>query len=239
MQTDTHWIKPWLRFFRQCYMCARGSDLGSDANSPICGRCENYIKELILAQQRLQDGFGHFYLFEVETSLADPLYRVLIDLKDHGRGRVVGYIAQLMVENFLIKGHRKPRPGTLLVAAPSTSGRRHARNLAGHLAHLLDLPLQTSPTEQWEREISSITRKLQKKLTKVERRRRSLPPVPVSGSVILVDDVLTTGATARSCFEALGRPPGFQVWTPFFVPGPGSNLGPTVGRKYGPPGLPP
>jgi hypothetical protein len=38
---------------------------------------------------------------------------------------------------------------------------------------------------------------------------------PVKNAVF-VDDILTTGATARSGFAALGRPQGFEVWSLFY-----------------------
>ncbi len=40
-----------------------------------------------------------------------------------------------------------------------------------------------------------------------------LPTVKTKTTFILVDDVVTTGATAKAVFEALSKPRGFEVWS--------------------------
>lgn len=50
----------------------------------------------------------------------------------------------------------------------------------------------------------------------VEARReiQFLPPQnALTDSVIFVDDIITSGATAQAAYEALGRPKHYQVWT--------------------------
>lgn len=55
--------------------------------------------------------------------------------------------------------------------------------------------------------------KSQKLQTREQRQRLEILSSETLGSarVWLIDDVITTGSTARSCYEALGKPTHFQV----------------------------
>ena len=56
-----------------------------------------------------------------------------------------------------------------------------------------------------------------------ERRRllyRTKGALPAASSWVFLDDVVTTGATARAAFLALGKPPRFEVWALAYRPPP-------------------
>lgn len=96
-----------------------------------------------------------------------------------------------------------------VVAVPvGKNGKDHAVLLGETIAELLNLPLIHLRSEAEKRE--------SKHLSKTERALQTLVAdvnFTAKTSVLFVDDVLTTGATARAAFNALGRPSDFCVLT--------------------------
>lgn len=87
----------------------------------------------------------------------------------------------------------------------------HAFQLAKGFAELIGAPV-VSP-------LFRLDGKAQKSRTRDERaeiqvglHKNYIPNEFGRKRVIWVDDVLTTGSTALACYQALGRPPRFEVW---------------------------
>lgn len=90
--------------------------------------------------------------------------------------------------------------------------RDHAWHLAERFARLWRAPLW----DGLEIEPDSYAHLPQKRKTAVERRKRRFrahhePPSEMAW--VMIDDVVTSGATARAVYEAIGRPKQFEVWT--------------------------
>lgn len=98
----------------------------------------------------------------------------------------------------------------VFVPAPSRQGTRdHARVFAESLAkvwcsRIEDCLLPTSDRAQKRLEAAD---RLERKFT-----TKYLPVVSSHETLVFVDDVITTGATARAAYSALGRPPEFECW---------------------------
>lgn len=101
-----------------------------------------------------------------------------------------------------------PLNEAVFVPVPSTK-RNHALGLARALSRMTGFPVEEAlgPGDDHE----------QKLRTRVERQevhfeRRLWNFCREYTNVIVVDDVVTTGATIRAAFHALGRPRKFQGW---------------------------
>lgn len=116
-----------------------------------------------------------------------------------------------LAECFLRQRVRFPlnNSGPLLPSPAVKAGDRdHAYQFAHALAELLALPL--------ENHLVRITENRQKAKSLIERKKVMMKKINSCRSLksaIFVDDVVTSGSTARAAFKALGRPKQFEVWS--------------------------
>jgi ComF family protein len=137
-----------------------------------------------------------------------PLRAAVHELKYHGRRRVAGRLAEAIVAE---GGSRAVlSAGAVLVPVPLHPRRRRERGfnqaelLAGEVARCLDLELAPAAL------VRRADTQTQTGLSAAQRRKNVAGAFAVRHRaqiagrvVVLVDDVVTTGATARACAQAL------------------------------------
>ena len=179
---------------------------GASAQAEMCAECSEHERTFDFARSTL--------------SRSEEARRLVIDLKYHGRNHLVPALADLMAGTLQTDPLLRTTAWTL-VPIPMTSGRMHRRGynqslllakslgkrlgfgMAEPLVHLRDAMSQTA-------------------LLKHERARHAdtvyrVSPAYVAGRktipahLLLIDDVFTTGATARACARQLRRLPDVRT----------------------------
>lgn len=153
------------------------------------------------------------------------LRRAILRWKDHGDEECDGPFADMMADALLSSGllASDPMPVTTLVPAPSSPrsmrerGRWHMRNVTNSLARSLRRRGMDVDTAALLRTTKTSGKSVQMHGTAQRSRRlqghiviAARPPYP--RNVILVDDIVTTGTTARQCAQALNAA-GIHVTT--------------------------
>lgn len=112
-----------------------------------------------------------------------------------------------LAELFLLK--HSPVLEKAVLFYPSKGKKDHAYAWACSLARLLGL--KPVPLELLGQQKQAL-------LPRKERGTLSFKPlkVPRNSQPILVDDIVTTGATAHSAWRALGQPKSFAIWSLFY-----------------------
>ena len=154
-----------------------------------------------------------------------PLRRAILRWKDHGDEECDGPFADMMADALLSSGllASDPMPVTTLVPAPSSPrsmrerGRWHMRNVTNSLARSLRRRGMDVDTAALLRTMKTSGKSVQMHGAAQRSRRlqghiviAARPPYP--RNVILVDDIVTTGTTARQCVQALNAA-GIHVTT--------------------------
>jgi len=190
---------PWL-----CDSCAEGLEFRSGPccfhcgaprplAAPVCGHCPDWPKRLVAARMAAPHtgtarSLVHALKYRRVLAAAEPL------------GRFVAGAARQM---------RLP-PNTVVVPVPLHRARRRARGfnqaeeIARVVARELGLPLRSSWLRRIRGDGPSVFRTAAGRRRAVRGAFRASPAVR-NRAVLLIDDVMTTGATAGSAARALAR----------------------------------
>ncbi len=202
-----------------CLLCGRSLD----ALCPVCSECTRALPRLsgprcLICQHPLPDegldlcvrcgiqdrGFSHVIAL---GAYAGDWRRLVLNLKV-GRDRIVANFLSAKLGEELLR--QMPRVPHVLTFVPMTVRERRSRGfnqsrlLATGVARHLGLPVARLLTKQVDTARQSVLTAKQRRenLHGAFRAVRSCAK-PKSESVVLVDDVFTTGATAEACSYAL------------------------------------
>lgn len=200
-------------------LCPACMDALPRVEAPLCLHCGTPLPGASAHAEMCAECTGHERNFDCARSTlsrSDAARQLVIDLKYHGRNHLVPALACLLAETLAADPLLRSVPWTL-VPIPMTAGRLYKRgyNQSEELARALGSRLGlgiVSPLVHLRDAVS------QTALLKHERARHAdtvyrLSQAYASGKkisrpdLLLIDDVFTTGATARACAKQLKKLP--------------------------------
>lgn len=178
----------------------------------VCGVCEHALLSKARPAISLGERWTHRYLFDWVPGEDDVLSNLILALKGAGSSRAWERWADIFLQKH---AEHLPRVTDLVfVVAPHVDpdAPDHSAFFARGLARRLGLTVSGRPllkgSGRLTRKLSKSERFRRKDLVKNADYRRS-----GGKRFVLIDDVLTTGATARAVRQALGAPALFEVWS--------------------------
>lgn len=171
----------------------------------LCDSCLNHFLFQVESSEKrnlIRAEIPHFYLADWK-----PEDRFMHSVVHSLKGGKLSSTYQMLAKMFLLKQGIPISRGTIVY--PSKGEKDHAFEWSLALANLLNLnflPLEL------------VSEKKQALLSRGERQRVLFKPlkVPKNSPLILADDIVTTGATAKAAWQALGQPKSFAVWSIFY-----------------------
>lgn len=190
-------LNTFIYSLRCCPTCGKSSEV----QSWLCLKCQAEMLARLAPQTRtIEGGLQHSFLFPW-LSGDSFMRRMVYSLKGGGLEKAFAFLALQLSKEFVI-------PPSSHIFYPTTGGDDHASCLA--------IALQN----QGNFTIHPLVKRGIKKQALLRRpMRQSIAFEPLPGPFsrpLIVDDIVTTGATARACYRALNQPPETTVWSLFY-----------------------
>ncbi|OFZ19360.1 MAG: hypothetical protein A2Z20_01875 [Bdellovibrionales bacterium RBG_16_40_8] len=213
--------------FRVCACC--GSFLNSKAQEERCLGILCYYCSAALQQSALKNIVGGynmkvFSLYDWRDKNYLLASKIIRAFKCGGPEELFYSVAEKMIIHSLQFCCAEENKNLVFVPAPGKNlfGRDHAESLAFQLAKItggIYAPLLIRSGEKAQKLKSEKERKMETKLCLKPNAIEALRQYKNQASrIIFIDDIITSGATAKSAFETLGRPKNYMVWTIFHRP---------------------
>lgn len=201
-----------LPFIDACRACPR---CGTPFGSVQCTECNPVM---LAASEREEPPFTQM---ACATVFAESTRRIVTVYKDSGERRLAREVLSPLMARYLSPTWTKAGGSVALTYIPATRaalrrrGFDHAELLAGALATQVGLaciPLLARPGSSDQRKLSR-----RERIANMRRRFGVLPGASIPETVIVIDDVCTTGATLFSAADALSEAGAEHVYALAFA----------------------
>ena len=207
---------------RQCAIC--GERL-SATEQVICGACHLQLPLTHYEQSPLDNPLARLFwgLFPVERAAAFFFYEpqsaashLVYSMKYFGRREVAEAMGTIIARRFMAAGFFDGID--VLLPMPITRRRRWQRGynqsheLARGISQVSALPIADHVVKRVNFTQSQTTRHAWERLHGVDNAFRLVKPEAIANRhVLLIDDIVTTGATISSCARELAKAPGVRI----------------------------